>query len=44
MVLQMTLIPEGVFISQYSLANLFSYFGRLSQTSLHYITLNSLKL
>jgi hypothetical protein len=43
MVLQMTSIPEGIFISQYSLANWFSYFARLSQTSLHYITLNSLK-
>jgi hypothetical protein len=34
MVLQITSVPEGIFISQYSLAFWFSYFGRVSQISL----------
>ena len=39
MVLQITSIFEGVFISQYSLAFWYSYFGRVSQISLRYVIL-----
>jgi hypothetical protein len=43
MVLQMTSVPEGVFISQYSVAVWFSYFGRVSQISMCYIILKQSK-
>ena len=43
LVLQVTSIPERVFISQYSLSIYFSYFGRVIPISLRYITLKQPK-
>jgi hypothetical protein len=43
MVLPMTSVPDGIFISQYTLAVWFSYFGRVSQINLCYVMLKQSK-
>jgi hypothetical protein len=43
MVLQITSVLEGGFISQYSLDIWFSYFGQVSQISLRYVVLKQSK-